>query len=83
MDKILVTLVVPSVEEKFDVLIPKFLTVAEVVDLLAEAVADVTQHMYVSSGSEVLCRSNPAMVLFPDRTMQEYGVEHGECLYLF
>lgn len=83
MNKVLVTLVVPSVEESFDVLIPDFLPIEEVAALLAEAVSDVTQDMYVASGNEILCRRNPDMVLHPKYTLAEYGVEHGECLYLF
>lgn len=83
MDKILVTLAVPSVEETFDVLIPDFLPIKEVVILLAEAVSDVTQNMYAASGCEILCRRNPDMVLHPEHTLAEYGVGHGECLYLF
>lgn len=83
MDKILVALVVPSVEEEFDVLIPDFLTVKEVVGLLAEAVSDVTEKRYVASGCELLFRREPEMILHPEYTMAEYGVRHGERLYLF
>lgn len=83
MNKVLVTLRVPSVEGEFDVLIPDFLPIGEVTVLLAEAVSDITQNMYVSSGCEILCRRNPDMALHPKYTLAEYGVEHGECLYLF
>lgn len=83
MDKILVTLVVPSVEEEFDVLIPDFLPMKEVACLLAEAVSDVMEKRYAASGYELLCRKEPYMVLHPEYTLAEYGVEHGEYLYLF
>lgn len=83
MDKILITLIVPSVEEQFDVLIPDFLKIKDITALLAEAVSDITQNMYVPSGSEILCRRNPQMVLNMERAMLDYRLAHGECLYLF
>jgi len=53
MGKILITLKVPSVEQKFDVLVPDFLPVKDVIPLMAEAVSELTRMMYVSSGAEV------------------------------
>lgn len=51
MGKILITLKVPSVEQKFDVLVPDFLPVKDVIPLMAEAVSELTRMMYVSSGA--------------------------------
>lgn len=79
----MITLKVPSVQQKYDVMIPDFLTVREITELLREAVMETTQHMYVPSGEEILCRENPAMILNCEYTLQDYSVEHGECLYLF
>ena len=62
---------------------PGFLPVKEIIKLLTEAVADLTQNMYISSGEEVLCRETPDMILNERYTLQDYGVEHGETLYLF
>ena len=83
MNKKLITLVVPSVEEEFDILVPDFLVIKELIKLLAEAVSDITQNMYVSSGCEVLCRREPDMILDEEYTLQEYGLQNGEYLYLF
>ncbi len=83
MEKILITLKVPSVQLEQDVMIPDFLPVKEIIKLLTEAVVDLTQNMYISSGEEVLCRKAPDMVLNERYTLQDYGVEHGETLYLF
>lgn len=83
MEKILITLKIPSVQMEQDVMIPDFLTVKEIIKLLTEAVADLTQNMYIPSGEEVLCREVPDMVLNERYTLQDYGVEHGETLYLF
>lgn len=83
MEKILITLKVPSVQMEQDVMIPDFLPVKEIIKLLTEAVADLTQNMYISSGDEVLCRKTPEIILNERYTLQDYGVEHGEILYLF
>ena len=42
MGKILITLKVPSVEQKFDVLVPDFLPVKYVIPLMAEAAVSYT-----------------------------------------
>lgn len=83
MEKLLITLKVPCVQQKYDVMIPDFLEIKEIVNLLSDAVSNLTQHMYVSSGKEVLCRDDPAMILNKEYTLRDYGIEHGECLYLF
>lgn len=83
MEKLLITLKVPSVELKQDVMIPDFLPIKEVIKLLTEAVADITQNMYISSGQEILCRNLPAAILDEKYTLRDYGVEDGETLYLF
>ena len=57
MEKVLVTLVVPSLGKKYDVLLPVFLTVSEIVPLLTEALVDLTGKSYVTSGNEFLCSS--------------------------
>lgn len=82
MEKILITLSVPSVEQDFDVLVPDFLPVREVIPLMAEAAAEITRQMYVSSGGEILCRKEPSMILEGEYTLQDYRVANGERLYL-
>lgn len=79
----MITLKVPSVQMEQDVMIPDFLPVKEIIKLLTEAVGELTQNRYISSGEEVLCRETPDMILNERYTLQDYGVEHGETLYLF
>lgn len=82
MGKILITLKVPSVEQKFDVLVPDFLPVKDVIPLMAEAVSELTKMMYVSSGAEVLCRDDPSEIFNGEYTLRDYGVADGEYLFL-
>lgn len=83
MDKVLVTLYVPSVNGRFDVLLPVFLKVCEVIPLLVEALSDLTQNQYVTSGSELLCCGERNTLLDMTYTIEECGIQHGDKLYLF
>lgn len=82
MEKILINLNVPSIEKEFDILLPSFFTIGEVIPLLVEALNNISQNMYLSSKCEVLCRANPEMVLLNHLTVAEYGIRHGETLFL-
>lgn len=82
MEKVLVNLKVPSIEKDFDILLPCFFTIGEIVPLLIEALKNMSQNMYISSGMEVLCRANPEMVLLKHITVADYGIGHGEVLIL-
>ncbi len=66
----MITLKVPSVEQKFDVLVPDFLPVKDVIPLMAEAVSELTRMMYVSSGAEVLCRDDPSEIFNGEYTLR-------------
>ena len=70
MDKVLITLVVPSLGEQYDVLLPVFLTVGESIPLLTEALTEIT-------GSERQAIFDQA------RTIKECGIQNSDCVYLF
>lgn len=83
MDKVLITLVVPSLGEQYDVLLPVFLTVGESIPLLTEALTEITGNRYVASGNEFLCSSERQAVFDPARTIKECGIQNSDCVYLF
>lgn len=80
--KILINVSVPAIEEKYDVLIPKFLRVRTVTTLIAEAVEHLSNHMYVSSGEEYLCSADKNILLRPNATLERYGIQNGDHLIL-
>ena len=55
MSKILVGLAVPAIDEKYDILFPGFLVIGEITSLLANAVIDLTQRIYVCLGRRCCC----------------------------
>lgn len=83
MDKLLITLEVPSVSESFDVFIPNFLRIGLLVPLLAEAVSELTQNRYVSSRQEFLCSKEKAVILKEEGTLRDYGIQNGDHLMLY
>ena len=83
MDRVLVTLVVPSLGEQYDVFLPSFLKVKELIPLLAEALTEITGNRYVISGDEILCSDKQNAVLGRERTIKECGIQNSDSVYLF
>ena len=77
MDKIIIHLEVPAIEQGYDMYIPTFITVEELTGLLVRAVKDVSG-IYNSSGSEVLCLKERGLLLEPDKTASDYSVQNGD-----
>lgn len=82
MKKILVSLEVPAISGKYDISIPDFLEVNELVPLLASAVEELSDHKYVSSGHEFLCLKEKRMLIKDDETLKSYGLKNGDHLVL-
>lgn len=78
MEKVLINLYVPSIGESFDVYIPVFLTVKEIILLLAKAIENLSDGRYLSSGQEILCLKNRNMILTETHLLEDYAVRTGE-----
>ncbi len=80
--KVLVKLTIPSIGETYDVWIPDFVVVNEVVNMAARAVGILSDNRYVPSGTECLCLKKGSVVLRPDFRLMDYGIRHGDSLVL-
>lgn len=80
--KVLVTVHVPAIAEKFDVLIPKTMRIKSVVTLIAETVGTLSNQLYVSSGEECLCSAEKNILLRYNSTLERYGIQNGDHLIL-
>ena len=80
--KILVNVSVPAIGEKYDVLVPDFLRIKSVTMLITDAVESLSNHMYVSSGEELLCSADKNILLRPNATLEKYGIQNGDHLVL-
>lgn len=82
MQKILISLNVPSVAFRVDLYVPDFLKVSEIIPMLVEAVKEITNFRYYSSGEEVLCSEEKNIILPNSKTLSQCGVLTGEHLIL-
>ncbi len=82
MNKLLICLEVPSISSSFEMYVPDFLTVRELIPLLVKAVREMSGDRYVSSGCELLCARNSDYVLDEDAALAYYDIGNGDHLVL-
>lgn len=80
--KILLNIYVPAIGQKYDVLVPNFLRIKSVTTLVASAVENLSDHLYVSSGEECLCSAEKNIVLRANATLEKYGIKNGDHLVM-
>ena len=80
--KILVNVSVPAIGETFDILVPVSMRIKSITPLIAEAVESLSNHIYVSSGAESLCSSDKNILLRPNATLKQYGIQNGDHLVM-
>lgn len=82
MEKILINLSVPSVQENYDVFVPSDLEIGTLVCVLASGVQDLCNGRYSISEKEMLIRTSPDAVLNPNKTLSDYDIDDGTRLVL-
>lgn len=82
MDKILINLYIPCVGQKYDVYIPVFLTIREVILLLSTAAESLTDGKYHASGDELLCEKGRNILLDKNHKILDYDIKNGDELIL-
>ena len=82
MEKLLIALRVPALGETYDLSVPDFLPVGQLISMLAQALADLSGGEYISSGQALLCRAEARGILNPGHTLGEYRIQNGEELLL-
>ena len=80
--KLLVNISIPAISEKYDVLIPDSLRIRNIISLIASTVEDLSDHRYVTSGEECLCSAEKNILLRPNATLQQYGIQNGDHLIM-
>lgn len=82
MDKILIHLSVPIIQQGFDMYIPVSLPMQELTGLLARAVENNTDGAYVSSGNEIVCIKEKNEILAQNLTVWECNIQNGDHLVM-
>lgn len=80
MDKVLVCLYVPVINEYFDVLFPTFLPIKELCSQIGKTIEEVSGGRYVSSGCEILCSVDRSAVLNGNNSLMDYRIQNGDRL---
>ena len=80
--KVLISVSIPAIGEKYDILVPDNLRIRNVTLLIAETVENLSNHMYISSGGEHLCSADRNNLLRPNATLEKYGIKNGDHLVM-
>lgn len=83
MEKLLVSVYVTSLQERFDLFIPTMLSMQELAQLIAKGLAELSNGRYEPSGTELLCLKEPATLLCQRKTPADFGLRNGDELILF
>lgn len=82
MNKILICLEVPSISQSYEMYVPNFLRVGELLPLLIRAVRELSGGRYVPSGGGLLCAKAQDLLFGEEDTLLDCGIGHGDHLVL-
>lgn len=82
MAHVIIRLYVPAINASYDLKIPLSLPILELVKLLGQAVENLSNGTYQSSGCEILSLKNKEQILYYDQTIQDYGIQNGDILLM-
>ena len=80
--KILVNVTVPAISEQYDILLPDSLKIKNLIPLIAGAVEETSNHLFVSSGYEILCSIENNIRLDQHATFETYEIKNGDHLIM-
>ena len=83
MEKLLVSVYVVSLQQRFDMFIPTFLTMQELAQLIVKGLVEMTNSRYEPSGTELLCLKDPPTLLHQKYTPEYFQLRNGDELVLF
>ena len=82
MEKLLINLFVPAVQESYDVFVPADLELHILTKVLSDSIPELDNNRYSVSGREMLIQCEPEQLLNPRKTLAEYGIRDGARLVL-
>ncbi len=82
MNKVLIEICIPAIGNYFDIFAPVDVPIGKLNGIIANGIAEITNGKYVASECEQLCQKEPAGILNPSLSLQDYGIKDGMQLYL-
>lgn len=82
MDKILISVKVPAMDESYDIFIPPESPMYEVKDLIQKAVNSLSHSQYIAGKNSILCFGNSGGIININLSVRELGIRNGSQLIL-
>ncbi len=83
MDKVLVNVQVPATQEKYDIFIPKTLSIEEAIQLLVTSIEELSSGKYVKSDKEILFYYEQDCIMKRAKKVSDYDLKNGDTLLVF
>lgn len=77
MDKILIEVYVPTIEKKYDILLPINKKIKSVIILLSKTIKELTDDTYIIKNNSFLCDKASGMIYNPEAIIKESGLKNG------
>jgi len=77
MNKILIEVYVPTIEKKYDILLPINKKIKSVIILLSKAVKELNDGAYIIKTNSLLCDKAKGMIYNPEAIVKESGLKNG------
>lgn len=81
-NKVLIELVVPEIDEKFNLYLPVGRKIGDVISLLVKAVNELSYNVYTGTDKTALYNSITAKKYNPDELIYNTDIRNGTCLIL-
>lgn len=82
MNKILICLEVPSISQFYEIYVPDFLAIRELIPLLVKAVKELSGNRYAPSECVFLCAKEQDILLDENAALFDYAIGHGDHLVM-
>ncbi len=82
MDKVLVSVKVPVMDESYDIFIPPSSPMYEVQELIKKAVSTLSHGQFIAGKNSVLCFGNSGGIVNINLSVRELGIRNGSRLIL-
>ena len=82
MERIRIYLHVPYLNQRYELYVPTNLQLSALLQIITEALKEITNNTYVSDGKEMLCRKKTNNALSYERTLSSYSIKNGEEIVL-
>lgn len=82
MEKVLVSVHVPAVDESYDIFIPPESPMYEVQELIKRAVGVLSHGQYIAGKTSILCFGNSGGIININLSVWELGIRNGSRLIL-